>query len=401
MHRSGHFLIANSVALATAGIGPTTPSPPGGTIERDTHGNPTGLLSELSAIELVTRHIPAPSADELEHALLWAQARFNEEGVTSVKETYPAREYADVASAYRGLHRRRALSIRPTLLRQVSAVEDARMALREISFDREPVEGVRERGIKVFLDGSLVARTAWLNIPYDVTHDHEPDWAGSPSFDVRELDAVVELAIKADCDIAIHAIGDRAVDVAVASYAAHRQPPDTVAVRSVVHALMLSVPTSRLARRAGLTVETQPVFLSTLGAGYRNALGGERLAALIPMQTMLRAGLTVGAGSDAPTGPVGPRHGMWAACVRPSPSKDEPDIFAPTERVRPDQALATYLHFAALCLGSPGRIGTLAVGAWCDLVAWEDNLLHAEPDDIARIRPVLTVVGGRVVWAHA
>jgi predicted amidohydrolase YtcJ len=394
VHRSGHFLLANGLALAKAEIRPETPSPPGGSIERDGHGRPTGILTELSAMRLITRHLPEPSPEQLERAILWAQSRYLEEGVTSIKETYGDREYSVVVQAYRQLHRRGALAIRPTVLRQLTSVSEAREAVNHLS----DADGVRERGIKLFLDGSLVARTAWLSAAYDAPDRRGAEWAGRPALDLDSLDHVVQLAAETDCDIAIHAIGDRAVDVAVSTFLSHAPRSGTQAVRSIVHALMLSRETVAAIARANLAVETQPVFLATLGSGYRNAIGGQRLAALIPLQTLLGAGITVGSGSDMPTGLVGPRHGIWAACARPSPPGSGAEVFSHAERLRPDQALATYLHLAARCLGAEGTIGTLREGACCDLVAWDGSFLESSVDALAGIRPDFTVVGGNVVW---
>jgi predicted amidohydrolase YtcJ len=378
MHATGHLLAANGAALRAARIGRDTAVPAGGAIDRDGTGEPTGVIRELPAMALLTAHVPPPSAAELDGALAWAQDQCLAEGVTATKETYDAGDcgYAAVTAAYARLDAAGRLRIRPQVLRQVRSAAD----VREAAAASPPPPGV-----KVYLDGSLVARTAWLNAPYA----RVPDETGAPVLDPEAFADIVAAAEGADLALAVHAIGDRAVDIAAAAFRRHisrRRLRHTI-----VHALLVSPQGLRDIVAAGVAVETQPAFLDALGAGYARALGRERLRDLLPLRTLLAAGVTVGAGSDSPTCPPVPRTGLWAAVTRV-----EPDCFGTAEAATPAEALRAYTSHAARCLGAEGELGALVTGARADLVAWDTDLLSATGDELRSVRPVMTVAGGEV-----
>lgn len=392
-HATGHLLAANSAALAIAGINASTSVTAGSEIERDDHGQPTGVLREFAAMDLLTSRLPPLSDEEWEKAILWAQDRFLEEGVTSCKESYSQADYPQVVATYRRLARGGRLRLRPTVLRQVDSPEAAKEAVQELSDE----DGVRERGLKVYLDGSLVARTAWLTRAYVPSETAEQDSVGEPTMAPDTLNSIVDVAGRAGADLAVHAIGDRAVQVAVEAIQSTQGAVRAQAVWSVVHALLVSPASIKAMAQAGVAVETQPIFLTCLGAGYRRVLDRKRLARLIPMRSLWEAGVTIGSGSDMPTCTPAARRGLHAACARPSPEEAEV-AYAAEERLTRRQAIATYTSSAARCLGMEGTVGSLRAGSWADFVIWDSNLVTAPDDELAEARPIHTVIAAESAW---
>jgi predicted amidohydrolase YtcJ len=355
-HATGHMLLANGAALRLAGV-----------------DSPTGILREAEMRPVFDR-VPPPSPAQLDTALLWAQEQCLSEGVTATKETYSAGDcgYAEVTAAYARLAADDRLAIRPHVLRCVHGPDEVRPAID----DGAP-------GVKVYLDGSLVARTAWLNEPYA----GDPQTRGEPAIAPETFEAIVAEAARAGVAVAVHAIGDRSVDVAAAAFRRH----GGTARHSIVHALLVSPGALRDIVAAGVVVETQPAFLDVLGAGYARALDPERLRELVPLRTLIDAGVVVGSGSDSPTCDPSPRTGMWAAATRV-----DGDAFRTGERVPAAAALRAYCAHAAICLGAEGELGVLAEGARADLVAWDGDLLSIAVEELRSVRPVMTVAGGVV-----
>jgi predicted amidohydrolase YtcJ len=401
IHETGHQAVANSAALAAAGIADDTPNPDGGRIDRDELGAATGWLREFAAMMLVTDRLPPVSDAEWDRAILWSQARYLEAGVTSCKESYGGSDHRGVLASYRRLAGEGRLTIRPTVLRQVATV-DAVRDVDDLMRTAEPDGAVRQPGIKVFLDGSIVARTAWLRAPYPGDAG-----AGGPRLDPAIFRSIVAEAAVRNIDIAVHAIGDAAVDEVAHAFdvtrqgcrkASRRTATRPVAVRSVVHGFLASRAALASLARSGAVLETQPVLLDRLRTGYARALDPERLGRLMPLRSAVDAGMCLGAGSDAPTSAPDVGRGIAAASER-SGTNDHGRIYLAAERLTRREALVAYTLGAARCLGLAGRIGTLAPSARADLVAWDTDLLTASADEVADARPVMTVVGGEVAWA--
>jgi predicted amidohydrolase YtcJ len=266
-----HGLWVNSAALAAAGITAATPDPEGGLIGRDAAGEPTGLLLERAG-ELVTAVIPRPSEDDVVAAVRAAQGVLHGFGITGV-HSFPGIALPEPGS-YTVLARLfREGGLRLRILQHIRFEKlDAAIAIGARS--GAGGEWIRTGGVKLFLDGALGSRTAWMREPYE----------GSDAFGVSllpeaEFRAIVALAAEAGIACAVHAIGDAAVSLALRVLAdlavrvpslPHRiehvqcLPPERVADAARAHRLLRAAvpPDHRLARggpalgsgaRAGVT----------------------------------------------------------------------------------------------------------------------------------------------------
>jgi predicted amidohydrolase YtcJ len=271
-------------------------------------------------------------------------------------------------------------------------------------FDATPTASPRPQfgGVKFFMDGSLVARTAWMRAPYP-NDDGGAVGAGFPAMAPDELTAIVRMARDRELHVGVHAIGDRALDAVLDAYADGSGPGVASDARlGVIHALV--APDDAIRRMQGLpvSIETQPALLTVLGAGYARALDRVRLRRLLPLRSMLDAHLAVSFGSDWPTCDPSPRLGMWAACARRSDALGGPDgVFEPQERITVKEALRAYTRTAAWALGMEDSIGSIEPGKLADLVIWDGDLLACPPDQLASLGIRTTIVGGEIVYDAA
>jgi predicted amidohydrolase YtcJ len=387
VHQTGHQLVVNSHALSLAAVDADTTDPPGSFVDRDRDGRPTGWMREFGAMALVQDRLPARTAKEWDVAIRWGQERYLEAGVVATKETYGGEEFEAVAAAYDRLADRGELALAPTLLRQVDTVDAARATAAEGRLDDGPV---RRTGVKVFADGSLVARTAWLSEPYPGS-----EASGEPSIERDVLEEIVRVSGEGGLDVAIHAIGDAAVEQVAQVYA--DAPTTSQAIRSVVHAFSVRRPTLISLAESGCVIETQPALMTRLRSGYERSLDPARFAGLFPLRTVLDIGIPLGAGSDAPSALPDPGPGIAAATDRHGGTGEYE--YDPSQTITRREALAAYTVGAARCISRSPGIGNLEPGSRGNLVAWDTDLLNATSEEVAAARPSLTVIGGEVVWA--
>ena len=407
---TGHYGVANSAALRLGGVGPATADPPAGTIERTAAGVPAGVLKE-SAARLVQDHIPDYSPSQREAALLHMIDRLHAEGMTGFKD--PSIGAADWA-AYRAVAARGALSVDACVLFQAGhTLESARAALGLIRGARADVAAMpgttlRVCGAKIFMDGSGAAPTAWMY----------RDWnkgrtaiavgnSGYPQTDPDAYRAMVRLFVDADVGIGTHAIGDRAIDWVVDSYAAALADHPTKGLRlSIIHA---NTPTDHaiavmadLQRRydAGYP-ESQGEFAWWIGDIYAGNLGAERSLRLNPFHTYLQRGLIWAGGSDSPVTPIAARYGLWGAVARQTlKATYGPTPFGLGEAVDAATALTSYTRWAARQIAADDRTGSLEVGKSADVAVWDRDPLSAPTDALKDMACELTLFQGKVVYVR-
>ena len=221
MHTTGHYGVANSFALKLAHITASTPDPGTGTIDRDTHGNPTGVLKEEAAMEPVTSLIPPTTLDEMRNGILHIQQVLHSEGITAVKDPDISQLHWD---AYKSLLDEGQLKERICVLWHAgSTVESARKALAEINaVPRLPATLGDDRllscGAKIYMDGSGGARTGWVYDPW-LRNGTTPDVistgaanVGYPQVDPAVYRQMVRLLHQNGVPVGTHAVGDRAMD---------------------------------------------------------------------------------------------------------------------------------------------------------------------------------------------
>jgi len=402
---TGHYLTANSVALRLAKIADDTSDPAGGTIDRDASGHVTGVLKE-NALRPISALIPPATPAQMRDGILMEAANLHSEGVTAVKDTASEQ----VWEAYRDLNREGRLDLRVCMLwRAGQSMVTANAVLAQMRA-ASPVERVYDGrlatcGAKIFMDGSSIARTAWSYDPWDKDGVADGTNTGYPGFDPEVYRSMVRMFHQAGVSVGTHAIGDKAIDWVVDTYAQVLKEKPTIGLRdSIIHAYL---PTPHATETMAMLEakydagypEVQPVFLYWLGKSMPPNFGPERLARTMPLKTYLDHGIRWGAGSDYAVAPLAPRLGIWASVEREVMGGAH--SFGTAEAVDVHTALRSYTAWAAPLIFLEREVGTLEVGKRADIAVWDKNPYAIPASELKNLRCEMTFVDGKVVFTRA
>lgn len=385
-----HVAVVNSAALAAAGVHRDTPDPAGGRFVRaGVTGELTGLLEE-TAIERVAAARPEPGFAERLAGLLEAIRSAHAAGITAVHshDVHHPGELEGVLALYAAA-RERGRPVRVALDIGREAFADARAWRPSGHGD----QWVRMGSIKFFADGSLGGRTAALREPYADGDGRERGLLRHPP---EELASLVAEAAGAGYQVAIHCIGDRAIDVALAAVEAARDRGGPGRHR-LIHLQVMAPEHLRRLAAAGVVAEVQPRFLASDLGFVEERLGPERSRWAYAWRSLLEAGVPLSAGSDAPIEPLPPLDGVQAAVTRDDLAGHPPGGWHPEERLAVGQALRAYTAGAAYGALAEGLWGSLWPGAMADAVVLGADPWRVAPQEIRRIPVLATYVGGEPV----
>jgi hypothetical protein len=377
-----HAAWVNSAALLRAGITRETPDPFGGRIVRDGNGDPTGLLLER-AVELMTPHLPQPSPEDLLASVRQAQSEAHRLGVTGIHNV----EGPDALAAFRALETEGALRLRVLFHPPVQKLPDL---VRMGATSGSGTDWLRLGGVKMFLDGSLGSRTAWMLEPYEDGRDR-----GMPITSEEVAREAMTSASQAGLACTVHAIGDAAVRRALDLMSGLQ----TVAIpHRIEHFQCVHPADLNRAAAAGIVVSMQPAHL-LVDIPLADRQWGARSRGAYAFKSLMQRGTVVAFGSDVPVATLDPREGVFAAMDRRMLDGVPLPGWYPEERLGFDEVVAAYTQANARAAGLADRRGTLAVGMDADLVAWEVDpaLEQGSGEAFLKGRASLTVVGGEVM----
>jgi predicted amidohydrolase YtcJ len=403
----GHYGVANSTALRLAQIDPDTPDPPGGTIDRDATGHPTGVLKE-TAQELILDRIPPLTVADNERCIRDLIRAFNAEGMTGVKDP----GITDAAwEAYRRVLASGDLTLRVFALWQGgTSIAEARELIKRRAAMTQPYSGAGDNhliagGVKVFADGSGGARTAWMYEDWnrDVTGIDAGN-RGYPNIAPQTLRAMIRMYHDAGLHIGTHAIGDRTIDLVVDSYLdVMRANPRPGLRHAIIHA---NVPTDHALEAMALLQREYDAGYPEASAGFMWWIGdtyagnfGARARRLDPFATFVRRGIQWANGSDYSVTPFPARYGLWAAIARePALGVYGGDPFGREESVDVRTALRAVTIWAAHQMFLETQIGSIEPGKYADLAVWDRNPCEITTAALKDMQCQLTLVGGRIVF---
>jgi predicted amidohydrolase YtcJ len=379
--RDGHSRWLNTAALRAAGIDARTADPDGGAIERDPSGAPTGILKE-NANRLADAVVPPPTSDDCFAAIERGQREAHRRGITAIEDL----EQAAAFSAFQRRRDRGELRLRVAMGVPHASLDGAiALGLRSGLGD----EWLRLGHLKIFTDGALGSQTAALEEPYAGSGDR-----GLLTIDPATLGPDVIRAAEAGIAVAIHAIGDRAVRVAVDAIAPTRATHPALRQR-VEHVQLLRREDIVRFGALGVIASMQPIHATSDRDLVDRYWGPERATRAYPWRQLLSAGARLAFGSDAPVEPIDPLLGMHAAVARKRPG--DADRWHPEEALTLDEAIAAYTSGAAYAMSAERERGTLAVGKRCDATIVERDLATTPVDDWPGLTISGTIVGGEVV----
>jgi predicted amidohydrolase YtcJ len=400
-NRDGHGVWVNSRALEMAGITRDTPDPRDGRIERDPDGEPQGTLHE-GAMELVKRVVPATTQGELTEALRIAQTYLHSLGITAWQDAIVEPPDLD---AYLAIADSGALTARVVgalwwdRARGVEQVRDL-VAMRQRAADA----GGRFRAgtVKIMQDGVIENFTAAVLRPYlDAAGDPTAN-AGLSFVDPTVLKEGITELDKEGFQVHVHAIGERAVREALDAFEAASVNGPRDARHHIAHIQVVHPDDVPRFAQLGVVANGQP-YWACLDGQMRDLtipfLGPERASWQYPFASLIRSGATLAFGSDWPVSTPDPLKEIQVAVTRAPDNRAGAATFLPDERLRLRTALEAFTKGSAFVNHLDRDTGTIEVGKAGDIVVLDRNVFDVDPGEIGEVRPLLTLVEGKPVYA--
>ena len=391
----GHFAMANSLALQKAGIDKTSPNPSGGSFEKDTSGELTGVLVE-TAIPLVENLVPPFTEDEEIRQYKIAEGVLNSYGITSVVEgatsARDTRTLQKIALS-NAATLRVGLMYRPEPPAELSAWEAIMSGSGATSGFGD--DWLKFGGIKIFYDGGMTLRTAMMRDVYPDSHDN---YRGIAQQTPERLKQLVSIANKSKWRVGVHVVGDLGVDQVLDAFEAADKEKSIRDRRFIlIHASLIRPEQMDRARALGVRVDFQNVFMWDKAATVERFLGKATADRALPTKTLIdRMGLdNLGAGTDFPVNPINPFLNIYIMVTRKDPNGN---VYGASEAISREQALRLYTSAASRYMFDEGRKGTLEAGKLADLAVLSADIMSIPEDQIKDIKADMTMVGGKVVF---
>ena len=393
-----HVGVVNSLGLEKLGITRENAGAYGDFLELDETGEPTGVLKE-NLLDDVKGALPSLSLPRLLDEMVQTQHDLLAEGLTSIQSD--DFKYAPDEDPYALMEGLRNLAERGRL--------KLRMGEQALLTERETLEDFFRRGmerfggsdnfrisaVKLLADGSLGARTAYLQAPYA----DDPGNRGIPIYRQEELDALVETAHRHNFPVDIHAIGDGGAEMALTAFQrAQERCPWLHPRHGLVHCQVMTANQLRRMEELEVSALVQPVFLNGDMHIAPARLGEARLAGAYAWGSMAAQGIPLAFGTDCPVEPFRPLDGIYCAVTRRDFQGRGP--FLPSEAVSVEQALYAYTVGSAYAAGEEHRKGQLRPGMLADFVVLDRNLLTIPLETLREARVLRTYVGGVCVYSQ-
>jgi predicted amidohydrolase YtcJ len=388
----GHAGWANSLALSAAGITAETEAPPGGRIERIAQtGAPAGVLVDAAEV-LMQRAVPEPRPVERDLALSAAQARLHARGITAVADMGTSIEDWQ---AFRRAGDAGSLTLR--IMAYASGVEEMELIAGPGPTPWLYEDRLRLNGVKLYLDGALGSRGAWLKEPYS----DDPENDGLPLMTSAELRNRLVIAAKGNFQPAVHAIGDAANSETLAAIETLAESFPGDRRWRIEHAQKVDPADIPRFARNGIVASMQPLHQSSDRLMAEARLGTDRLAGAYAWASIAEAGARLALGSDAPVEPADVLAGMAVAISRTGADGEPAGGWQPHEALTAQQAFSGFTSDAAHAGFAEGRFGRLLPGEWADFVLLDTDPLRASPDELRDGTILSTWVAGREVYRAA
>lgn len=386
----GHAVLVNSAAMKAAGVTAKTPDPAGGRIERDAKGNPTGLFVD-AARRLIEKVAPAPLPRERDAAMAKAQEILIADGVTAT---------CDMGTSIEDWESLRRLGDSDRLQVRITSYGLGVDTALTVAGSQPTgwLYGGRLRmvGVKLFADGALGSRGAWLKQPYT----DMPSTRGLQFLDDAKLKNLMSRAAMDGFQVAVHAIGDAAdaqvldaIEELAQTYTGDRR-------WRIEHAQIIAPEDLPRMAKNGTIASMQPTHATSDHAMAVKRLGPERLKGAYAEKTMLDEHVPLAFGSDYPVEDPNPFPGMADAVTREDAAGDPPGGFLPDQKISLTQALAAFTTGGAYAAKAEDRIGSLTPGHYADFILLDRDPFQVDSKSLRETKVLETWIGGARVWVR-
>jgi exoenzymes regulatory protein aepA len=397
-----HAVVANSKALEMAGIGKNYQAGTGGIVELDKDGMPNGILREQST-KVFDDILPDPLKDiEVQKRIMQDVLNdMSSKGITTI-HTYAAKiwQYNEDINIYKNFEKEGKLPLRVTVC--IDELFEPEILTKEKL--NNPYRKVQLGAYKIFSDGSMGSRSAALKKPYS----DDPENSGFMLFTQEELNNKILTGYEHGLQPAIHAIGDRALDMTLSAIEytlkitkekgmTDEEQKNRLPFR-IIHVQMIDDDLLERMKKLPLVLDIQPIFLCTDLHWIEDRIGKERLKGSFALKTMEKAGLIQTGGSDCPVETYEPLKGIYAAVTRQDMEGYPIEGFLPEERLSVYEALCMYTKNVPYATGQESVLGTLEIGKFADLTVLEKNLFKIDEKEIKDVKVEQTYVAGNCVF---
>ncbi len=382
----GHSIWVNSKALAVSGITSGTPDPAGGKIDKaPVTKMPTGIIREV--FSLIDCHIPPLTETSYRRAALAAQKEALSYGITSVHSCEGLSEWS-VLSA---LEKENQLKVR---VYHLLHPEDLEAADKNHIQPWVPRDRLWFDRIKLYADGSLGAGTAYLHKAYE----GEPDNFGIAFLTRKEIEERVSEAYNRNFDVAIHAIGDKAVSNSLEAIQTARGRYLGPHRDRIEHVQLIRPEDLRVFRELNITASVQPVFFPSDKSMAEIKWGENRCRTAYAWKSLLKAGIALQLGSDAPVEPFNPLLGIKAELLRAALTAEESDIWRSHETLTLDECIQGFTSQAAWTARRETDLGAIMPGKLADLTIFHQDLFSLPVMTLDSVSVELTIINGEIVY---
>ena len=397
-----HAVVANSRALEIAGIGKNYQAGSGGIVELDKNDMPNGILREQST-KVFDDILPDPLKDiEVQKKIMQDVLNdMSSKGITTI-HTYAAKiwQYNEDINIYKNFEKEGKLPLRVTVC--IDELFEPEILTKEKL--NNPYRKVQLGAYKIFSDGSMGSRSAALKKPYS----DDPQNSGFMLFTQEELNNKILTGYEHGLQPAIHAIGDRALDMTLSAIEhtlkttkekgmTDEEQKNRLPFR-IIHVQMIDDDLLERMKKLPLVLDIQPIFLCTDLHWIEDRIGKERLKGSFALKTMENAGLIQTGGSDCPVETYEPLKGIYAAVTRQDMEGYPTEGFLPEERLSVYEALCMYTKNVHYATGQESVLGTLEIGKFADLTVLEKNLFKIDKKEIKDVKVEQTYVAGNCVF---
>ncbi len=392
-HISGHLTAVNSRALALAGISKDTPDPEGGEFFRDANGEPTGVLAEEPAQNLIRRLIPPKTIDDMVKGLTLANANYLKAGVTLTNDGVFFNEAGWLA--YEKAHASGALSLR--IYANISSELLEKMANENINnlgiCSGCGDEWFKIGAVKLFQDGSIQGLTGALSEPYQCA----PSRTGILIHPQEKLDELVLKYHKAGFQIHIHGNGDRAIESILLAYErALSAYPRSDHRHHIIHCQMVSEDQLQRMAKLGVVANFFPVHVYYWGDRHRDIfIGPQRAARIDPLKSALNHGVIFGLHTDCPVTLISPLGDLYSAVARET---RDGQILGKDQAISVEEALKALTINAAYLIFAEHTKGSIEIGKLADFVTISADPFQITPHELKDLQVEMTIIDGKVVY---
>ncbi|RLG96588.1 hypothetical protein DRO27_01985 [Candidatus Bathyarchaeota archaeon] len=391
----GHLIVANSKALEIGGVSKDTPQPLGGVIVKDENGEPTGMLEEGPAMNLVRNQIPQEGVEDYMGQIKTACEAFNAVGITSVID---AGNTSDHMAAYQRLKENGELTVRTNMMlaaiQKSEPIEESVKRINEFPMlSGYGDELLKFQGLKILIDGGVGGRTALLREHYA----NDPEDYGVLTVPVENLQKLVDAGNMRGMLCGIHCAGGAAMDIVIDAFKKTNKVKPIKGRRFyLIHAYQPTEQNFKDCRDMGIMVASQPSFLYYLGDSYYGNVGPERSKWLKPHRAWLDEGIMCAAGTDSPVTPYPPFVSLWTSIARRTEINDTQ--MGTEQKVTRKEAIKMYTLNGAYLTFEEDIKGSIEPGKLADMIIIDRDIMTCPEDDVKDTKVLTTYLGGKVVF---